>query len=61
MSLIAQNRINFIEQLHERFLMKKGHGAFAFISLTDAVSLFDAYLDSGKTADLYINQYVSSI
>jgi len=61
MPVLAQTRIIFIEQLHERFLMKKGHGAFAFISLTDAVSLFDAYIDSGKSADSYINQFVSSI
>lgn len=61
MSNLAENRIIFIQQLHERFLMKKGHGAFAFISIVDAMALFDMYINSNESADSLINQYVHSI
>ncbi len=61
MTELSQNRIDFIEQLHERFLMKKGHGAFAYITLTDAIGLFDNYMESEKSANQYINQFVRSI
>ena len=61
MSELAQNRINFIEQLHEVFLMRKGHGAFAFISISDALSLFDKYTGSSESADLFISRFVRSL
>jgi len=61
MSELARNRINFIELLHERFLMKKGHGAFAYISVPSAITLFEDYLDSGEPADLFINRFVLSM
>jgi len=41
--------------------LKKGFGAFAFISLTDASDLFDQYLISGEKDDLFIKRYVNSI
>jgi len=59
-SELAQSRINFIDLLHETFLMRKGHGAFAFISTSDALHLFDTYTKSNQSADLFINQFVRS-
>ncbi|WP_221896635.1 hypothetical protein [Bathymodiolus japonicus methanotrophic gill symbiont] len=35
MTELAEQRINFIAQLHEAFLLNKGYGAFAYISITD--------------------------
>ena len=61
MSELAQKRINFIAQLHEVFLLKKGYGAFAYISVAEAIDLFNRYLDSGEPADLFINRYVRSV
>ena len=61
MSELAQNRIMFIDQLHETFLMRKGHGAFAFISISDALSLFDKYTGSSESADLFISRFVRSL
>jgi len=61
MSELEKNRISFIDQLHERFLMRKGHGAFAYISVSDALSLFDNYIESNETVDLFINRFVRSI
>ena len=58
---LAQSRIDFFEQLHHRFLIKKGHGAFAFISSYKAAKLFDAYIASDEPADLFINRFVRSI
>ncbi|TXK99115.1 hypothetical protein BMR07_11650 [Methylococcaceae bacterium CS1] len=60
MSELAQNRINFIDQLHEAFLIRKGHGAFAYISTSDALSLFDQYLDSSEPANLFIDRFMRS-
>ncbi|RLA25942.1 MAG: hypothetical protein DRQ62_01080 [Gammaproteobacteria bacterium] len=61
MSELEQERINFIAQLHEVFLINKGYGAFAYISLTEVIDLFHRYLDSGESADLFINRYVKSV
>jgi hypothetical protein len=61
MTELAQSRIDFIEQLHHRFLIKKGHGAFAYISPSKAIKLFDAFLDSAEPADLFINRFVRSV
>ncbi len=60
MTKLTKERINFIERLHEIFYMKKGYGAFAFISISDAMSLFDKYLDTNESADLFINQFLRS-
>ncbi len=61
MSELSQNRINFIDQLHQTFLMRKGHGAFAYISTSDALSLFDKYTESNVSADLFISRFVRSL
>ncbi len=61
MKKVAQERIEFIEHLHEVFYIKKGYGAFAFISVTDVMSLFDKYLDTNEPADLFINQFIRSL
>ena len=61
MSELAQKRIDFIAQLHEVFLINKGYGAFAYISVIDVIHLFDKYMDSGEQADIFINRYVKSI
>ena len=60
MTEFAENRINFIEQLHEIFLMRKGHGAFAYISTSEALSLFTKYIRSNESSDLFINRFVRS-
>jgi len=61
MTELAKSRIGFIDQLHETFLMRKGHGAFAYISVSETLLLFDRFLDSDESADLFINQFVRSI
>ena len=60
MSELTQQRINFIELLHETFLMRKGHGAYAFISTSEAVLLFNNYLETSEPAEQFINQFVRS-
>jgi len=61
MSKLAQDRTAFIELLHDVFIKKTGHGAFAYISITDAMSLFDDYSQSETTANIFINQFIRSI
>ena len=61
MTALAQNRVNFLEHLHEAFIIKKGHGAFAYISISEAMSLFDMYLKSSESADLIIRRFVRSL
>ena len=61
MSELTQERINFIELLHASFFKTKGYGAFAYISVSDALSLFDGYLDSNEAASFFINRYVRSV
>jgi len=61
MSKLSQDRTAFIELLHDLFITKTGHGAFAYISITDAMSLFDEYSHSQITANLFINQFIRSI
>lgn len=61
MTKLTQDRINFIEHLHEVFYMKKGYGAFAFISVTDAMSLFEQYLETNESADFFINRFIRSL
>jgi len=58
MSELAKKRINFIDQLHNAFLMKKGYGAFAYISILDVLNLFDKYKNSSEPADVFIDQFV---
>jgi len=61
MTQLTQDRINFIEQLHDVFCIRKGRGAFAYISVSDAMSLFETYLDSTESVDLFVNRFVRSI
>jgi len=61
MNDLDQQRDSFFSMLHEIFLLQKGFGAFAFISLADASDLFDQYLISGEKDDLFIKRYVNSI
>lgn len=61
MSELSQNRINFIDQLHEAFLTRKGHGAFAYLSSYEVLFLFDKFLHSNEAADLFINRFVRSV
>jgi len=58
---LAQERINFIEQLHEVFLRSRGYGAFAYISVTEVLHLFDQYVGSGEPASVFINRYVRAM
>lgn len=57
---LALNRMNFIDQLHEAFLVKKGYGAFAFMSPSDALLLFNQFSDSDQSADLFIGRFMHS-
>ena len=61
MTQLNQERLNFIELLHEVFFISKGYGAFAYVSVTDVMELFDRYLDSNEPADLFIDKYVRSV
>ena len=61
MTKLNRERINFIEHLHEIFVSQKGYGAFAYISASDAVALFEQYLDSNEAVDAFITRYVNSI
>ena len=58
---LDQERIRFIEQLHEVFLINKGYGAFAYINITDVIDLFDQFSKSDEPSDLFIRRYVRSI
>ena len=61
MTRLTRERLNFIEHVHEVFLMRKGYGAFAFVSVADVMELFDKFLDSNESADLFIEKYVKSV
>jgi len=61
MSDLARERIRFIAELHEVFLVNKGFGAFAYVSINDVLALFEYYLASGESAKLVMNRYVHSI
>ena len=61
MTELAQNRVDFLEHLHETFLIQTGHGAYAYISVSEAISLFDTYLKSSESADLIIRRFVRTL
>ena len=61
MSELTKERITFIETLHEVFLMRKGFGALAFVSITDVMKLFEKYKNSNESAESFIHQYMNSI
>lgn len=61
MTEIARERINFIELLHAAFFETKGYGAFAYISITKAMDLFEQYLVSSESASFFINRFVRTI
>jgi len=61
MSKLTQDRMTFIELLHTVFIKKTGHGAYATISVTEALELFDKCLASGQSNDSFVNQYVRSV
>ncbi len=61
MTQLNQQRMRFIENLHETFVMRTGFGAFAFITAVDANNLFEQFMDSGESADSFIDRYVRSI
>jgi hypothetical protein len=45
---LTQQRIDFIFLLNTTFIVKKGYGACASISITDGMTLFEKYLDSNE-------------
>jgi len=61
MTELDQHRDDFFTKLHQVFLLKKGFGAFAFISTVEAVDLFERYLISEKPIDLFIGEYAQTI
>ncbi len=56
----TQERLHFLESLHQTFFKRKGHGAYAFISVGEAMNLFDKYLESNEQAEQFIDHYVRS-
>ncbi|MCF6252486.1 MAG: hypothetical protein L3J75_14655 [Methylococcaceae bacterium] len=58
---IILERLNFIELLHDAFFNTKGYGAFAYISVTEVMDLFEQYLVSNESANLFINRFVRTI
>lgn len=58
---LAQQRIQFIQQLHEVFLRHKGYGALAYITLPEILNLFEQFLQSDQSAELFVNQYIRSV
>ena len=61
MTKLAQNRVDFIALLHDTFVISKGHGAFAYLSVVDVMTLFEQFVASNEPANRYINRYVRSI
>ncbi len=61
MTELSQKRIEFMNHLHEAFVIREGHGAMAFVSVVEVKELFDNYLDSNQSADTIINQFVRSV
>ena len=46
MTELTKERIDFVDHLHEAFLMRKGYGALAYISVKDIMTLYNKYLNS---------------
>ena len=61
MTKLARQRIDFMELLNDAFVVRKGHGAYAYVSIADVMLLFEKYLDSNEPTSKYIKRYVSSI
>lgn len=61
MTELAIERMYFIETLHQLFLIKKGFGAYAFVSIKDVMILFEEYKASKETADIFIHRYIRSM
>lgn len=61
MKQLTQDRLNFIERVHEVFFIRTGYGAFAYVSVVDVMQLFDQYLVSDESADIFIEKYVKSV
>ena len=61
MTRLTQQRIDYIELLNDAFVVRKGRGACAYVSITDVMNLFEKYLDSNEPTNHYINRYVRSI
>jgi len=61
MTHLAQQRIDFIALLHETFVIDKGFGAYAYLSVNEVMDLFEKFLDSHESAKSYIKKYVRSI
>ena len=53
--------IVFISLLNDAFVVRKGHGAYAYVSIADVMIPFEKYLDSNESTSKYIKRYVSSI
>ncbi len=61
MNQLTRERINFIALLHDAFVVNRGYGAYAYISIKKTMTLFDEYLVSKQPADQFIHQYIRSI
>jgi len=61
MTELTVKRIAFIETLHEAFLINKGYGAYAYISIAEVLGLFDRFLSSGESSEVFIGHYIRSV
>ncbi len=61
MTQLTLQRNAFIELLHEVYLRKTGHGAFAYISITEAMTLFEQYLVTNEPVKQFINRNLRSV
>lgn len=60
MTELTRERLIFIEMAHQFFLIKKGFGAYAFISVKELMKLFEEYKGSQQSVDQVLSQYTKS-
>ncbi len=58
MSELAQQRLAFIEYLHDMFLIHKGYGAYAYISPNQAIKLFEQLQNAGEEKERLVKDFV---
>ena len=56
----AAERVNFIEQLHQEFMVQIGYGAFVYLTSYGAVMLFNQYLQQPASEKEFIKAIVQS-
>lgn len=56
---LQSKRENFIERLHQEFMIEKGYGAFVFLTTYSVIMLFDEFLVQEKPEKDFIKEYVA--